>query len=108
MRQRNASDPAQVKKAERAAKEAEEQRALDLKGLLKLPEFRRYLYRWIWEKQLALSPFNSNGSTMSLNVGRQDMAREMLHEIRLADVTAFATILREQAEEELRVQPEEP
>jgi hypothetical protein len=92
----SASDPKAVAKAKRKAEEAIEQQRLDLQGLLKLPEFRRYVWRLIGERCKFLeSPGSSNGSVQSVNIGRQDVAREVWAEIELADPLAIPTMMRE-------------
>lgn len=92
----SASDPTQVKKAQRKADDAVEQQRLDLQGLLKLPEFRRYVWRLIGERCKFLeSPGSSNGSVQSVNIGRQDVAREIWAEIEQADPLAIPKMMTE-------------
>ena len=92
----NASDPKTVAKAKRRAEDVQEQQRLDLQGLLKLPEFRRYVWRLIGERCKFLeSPGSSNGSVQSVNIGRQDVARELWAEVEQADPLAIPKMMVE-------------
>jgi hypothetical protein len=92
----NAADPQQVKKRQREADEAKAQNAADLAMLLKIPEFRRYLWRLIGTRcQVLQSPFESNGSLMNLKVGRSDVGRELWAEIESIDPLAIPQMMRE-------------
>lgn len=92
----NASDPKAVAKAKRKADEVIEQQRIDLQGLLKLPEFRRYVWRLIGQTCKFLeSPGSSNGSVQSVNIGRQDVAREVWAEIETADPLAIPKMMTE-------------
>lgn len=95
----NASDPKSVATAKRREKDRDEQRDADLKALLKLAEFRRYIWRHIAQTcQLMQSPGSSNGSIQSTNIGRQDVARELWAEIERADPLAIPRMMTEHFE----------
>jgi len=95
----NASDPAQVKKRQRIAKDQQEQQALDLAGLLKLPEFRRYVWRHMNDScGLLRSASSPNGSIQSQNIGMQDVGRLLWAEIERADAKAIPLMMVEHAE----------
>lgn len=92
----NAADPAQVKKRQQRAKDAAEQSELDLKGLLKLPEFRRYVWRHMNETcGLLRSAANGNGSVQSINIGMQDVGRALWAEIETADPLSIPLMMKE-------------
>lgn len=95
----NAADPKQVQKREKKAKRQQEDRDADLKELLQLPSFRRWIWNLACDRcQLFQSPFNPNGSTQTLNIGRQDVGRELLAEIERIDPKLVPQIMTEYAE----------
>lgn len=97
----NAADPVHVKRRQQKAKDALEQQLLDLKGLLKLPEFRRYLWRHMTEScGLLRSAANGNGSIQSQNIGMQDVARLLWAEVERADPKAIPLMMTEHADEQ--------
>lgn len=92
----NAADSAQVKKRQRTAKDAAEQQALDLAGLLKIPEFRRYVWRHMNETcGILRSASSPNGSIQSQNIGMQDVARALWAEIERVDAKAIPLMMSE-------------
>jgi hypothetical protein len=92
----NAADPAQVKKRQRTEKDRVDQQREDLKVLLKMPEFRRYLWRHINEScGLFRSAANGNGSIQSQNIGMQDVARILWVEIEGVDPMAIPAMMFE-------------
>lgn len=94
-----ANDPAQVKKRQDSAKFRKEQQDIDLSELLAMPQFRRYIWRHIHETcGLMRSPFSPNGSTQTLNIGMQDVARAMWAEIDQLKPEAIVTMMQEHAE----------
>jgi hypothetical protein len=97
----NAADPAQVRKRQRTAKDAQEQQALDLAGLLKLPEFRRYVWRHMNEScGMLRSASSPNGSIQSQNIGMQDVGRILWAEIERVDAKAIPQMMVEYAEQQ--------
>ncbi len=97
----NAADPAQVKKRQRNAKDAADQQLLELKHLLDIPEFRRYLWRHMNETcGLMRSPANPNGSVQSTNIGMSDVARILWAEVELVDPKAIPKMMSEHAQRE--------
>lgn len=97
----NAADPTQVKKRQQKAKDAAEQQALDLAGLLKLPEFRRYVWRHMHEScGLLRSASSPNGSIQSQNIGMQDVGRILWAEIERVDAKAIPQMMVEHAEQQ--------
>lgn len=92
----NAANEAQVKKRQQKAKDVAEQQQADLKALLQLAEFRRYVWRLIGERcGLLVSPGSNNGTIQSWNIGRSDVARELWAEIEAVDPLAIPQMMRE-------------
>lgn len=80
------NNEASVARAKAREKRQLEQQADDLKALLGMPAFRRYVWRLIGERcGLLNSPGSNNGSVQSANVGRQDVGRELWAEIESVD-----------------------
>lgn len=95
----NAADEQQVKRRETTAKRQQRHRDDDLAELLKLPAFRRWAWVLICEKcKLYQSPFSSNGSVQTLNIGRQDVGRELFADIERIDPELITAAMREYAE----------
>lgn len=94
-----ANDPVQVKKRTEKAKRKDDENLADLRELLKLPGFRRYVWRHINETCcLMRDPFNPNGSTQTLNIGMQSVARALWAEIEKADPAAIPQMMVEYQE----------
>lgn len=94
-----ANDPVQVGKRQQKAKLVRENQDADLKALLVRPEFRRFLWQLINERcQVMQSPFNPNGSTQTLNIGRQDVGRELWAAAERVDPKAIPLMMAEYAE----------
>lgn len=99
----NAADPRQVKKRADKAKKAAERNDDDLAKLLGQPEFRRFVWSLICERcQIFQSPFNPNGSTQSVNIGRQGVGLELLAEIERVDARLVPQMMIEYAEAKAR------
>lgn len=82
----NAANEKQVESAKAREKRVLEQQADDLRNLLTIPAFRRYVWRLIGERcKFMESPGSNNGSVQSANVGRQDVGRELWAEIESID-----------------------
>jgi len=95
----NAANPEHVKERKRTAKDQQEQQQEDLKKLLALPEFRRYVWRVMNETcGLMRSGASPNGSTQSINIGMQDVARAMWAEIELTDPLSIPAMMTEHYE----------
>jgi len=95
----NAADEKQVKDRKRTAKDQAEQQRDDLRALLAIPEFRRYVWRLIGERCMLLqSPGSNNGSIQSANVGRQDVGRELWVEIEGVEPLAIPRMMQEHHE----------
>ena len=92
----NAANETKVRAHQQTAKDQEEQRVRDLKALLALEEFRRYVWRHMNETCGVLrSSSNPNGSVQSTNIGMQDVARVLWAEIEQADPLAIPKMMTE-------------
>lgn len=92
----NAADPKQVARAKAKSLEREEQNQFDLKALLKLAEFRRYVWRHMNETcGLLKSAANANGSIQSQNIGMQEVARALWAEIEQASPMTIPQMMTE-------------
>jgi len=88
----------QKKRQERIDKDAEHVRArdiADIQKLLRLPEFRRFVWS-LWTKTgIFRDPFSPNALTMSRECGQQGVGKDLLADVNDADVNAFGQIQRE-------------
>jgi hypothetical protein len=90
------NDPVQVGRAKAREKRQLEQQSEDLRQLLGLPAFRRFVWRLIGERcKLLESPGSNNGSVQSVNVGRQDVGRELWAEIEAVDPLLIPRMMTE-------------
>lgn len=103
-KQPNAADPQQVKDAKTRAKNAQDLQDNDLRALLKLPEFRRYIWRHMTGTcGFPLnSPSNPNGSVQSTNIGMHDVARILWAELERVEPLAIPQIMTEHYEAQKR------
>lgn len=94
-----ANDPAQVKKRQQKSERIAEHQQADLRKLLEQIEFRRFMWQLICERcQVMQSPFSPNGSTQTLNIGRQDVARELWAMLERADPSVIPRMMIEYQE----------
>jgi hypothetical protein len=92
----NAANEKQVESAKAREKRVLEQQADDLKALLGIPAFRRYVWRLMGERcKLLESPGSNNGSLQSANVGRGDVGRELWAEIESVDPLVIPQMMTE-------------
>lgn len=95
----NAANPRHVQKRTNKAKRDAEQRQEEFAELLKQAAFRRFLWHLICERcQIFQSPFNPNGSTQTLNIGRQDVGRELFSDVERIDPKLITLMMTEFAE----------
>jgi hypothetical protein len=67
----------------------------DLQKLLRLPEFRRFVWN-IWsDTGIFRDPFSQNAMTMSYVCGQQSVGKKLLADVNEGDVNAFGQIQRE-------------
>ncbi len=99
MTEYNAGNPKQVKQRQDKEKLRQDQRLAELQALLKQPEFRRFVWLFIHENcGLMQSPWNPNGSTQTLMIGRQDVGRELWGMIEKANPEVIPKMMIEYVE----------
>lgn len=92
----NAADEKSVREKQRTDKEKREQEQAELKELLQLPAFRRYVWRHINVTcGLLKSASSPNGSVQSQNIGMQDVGRILWIEIEGIDPLLIPQIMTE-------------
>lgn len=95
----NAANPRHVKKRTDKAKKAAEQRQSDLEALLEQPAFRRWVWNLICDRcQIFQTPENPNGSIQSLNIGRQNVGRELFAAVNAISPQYITQMMTEHAE----------
>ena len=72
----------------------------DMQKMLKLPEFRRYMWKLMGDAGLFRSSFSQNAMTMSCSEGRRDIGLGILNDLNNADVNVFGQIQREYISEQ--------
>jgi hypothetical protein len=96
-----ANNPEQVKKRQDSVKARQEQQRKDLKELLELPQFRRYLWRHMNETcKRNEEAFNPNGSIQSYNCGMQGVSKILWAEIEAIDPKVIPRMMLEYLEEQ--------
>jgi len=94
-----ANNPKAVESRKQKEKQRLEQQQSDLKTLLAMPEFRRYVWRHMNETcGMMKSSASPNGSTQSLNIGMQDVARALWAEIETIDALMLPLMMTEHHE----------
>ncbi len=94
-----AGDPEQVRKRERKYDDQRAQEIDELRYLLKQPEFRRFIWRHINATcGLLRSPFSPNGNTQTLNIGMQDVGRQLWAELEEAAAKSIPLLMAEYTE----------
>jgi hypothetical protein len=95
----NAADERQVKERKRNERDAREVQQDDLRELLALPAFRRYVLNLIIGRCNMLGTAESpNGSPQSSMIGRQNVGRELWAEIGSVDPLAIPRMMIEHHE----------
>ena len=72
---------------------AREQRSSDLKWLMRTAQFKRFLGRFLTEADR--DPWTSDPIAAAYNAGRNGVAREVVRDMRAADLETFHIIDRE-------------
>lgn len=92
----NAANPEHVAARKRTEKDQQGQQRDDLRKLLAMPEFRRYIWRHMHATcGLMRSASNPNGSVQSTNLGMQDVARVLWAEIEAVEPLAIPRMMTE-------------
>jgi hypothetical protein len=90
------NDEKGIAKAKRTQKLQREGELADLAALLKMPEFRRYLWRHMnLTCGLLKSSASANGSIQSQNIGMQDVGRVLWAEVEEVDPLAIPAMMTE-------------
>lgn len=93
------NSPKKLEELREKERKAIELREKDLRHLLTLPEFRRYIWRHMCETcGMMRSSASPNGSTQSINIGMQDVARAMFAEIETIDALSIPLMMTEHYE----------
>lgn len=92
----NAGNAESVAEQKRKAKLATDQQEADLRTLLKMPEFRRYVWRHMGSTcglmETCASP---NGSVQSMNIGKRDVAISLWAELERIDPLVIPLMMQE-------------
>lgn len=92
----NAADPKKIKEKSDRDRRLKEDRENDLRELLALPGFRRYVWRHVHETcKVMESAFNPNGSVQSLNLGMQSVGVQLWKEVEAIDPEIIPTMMIE-------------
>ena len=91
----NAEAIAKQAKIDKEAAYVKARNIADLQKLLRLPEFRRFIWNLWSDTGIFRDPFQQNAMTMSRECGIQSVGKKVLADINEADVNAFAGIQRE-------------
>src|SRR3990167_5380446 len=91
---KNAADEAQVKDAERLQRFTRRDELDDLRALLQLPAFRRFLWKLLAQCQVFKSIFHAS-ALIHYNAGMQDVGHYLLSELQEARADALILLLQE-------------
>ncbi len=92
---RDASSKSEIKDADRKIERLNERRADDLKTILSTIEGRRWMWNFLGACNLFQSPWADSGSKLAKNVGKQEIAQDLMNEIIAADSDLYLTMQRE-------------
>lgn len=91
---KNAADEGQVKEADKRQKLEQDQIKDDLKHLLRQPQFRRLVYRYLAFTKVFAQVFTGNSETF-FNDGKRVVGLKLIDEVVSADPNAYVQILTE-------------
>jgi hypothetical protein len=92
----NAADPQAVQRQKKKTKDQTQQQADDVRALLQLPEFRRYVWRHMNATcGLMRSAAHPNGSQQSLQIGMQSVGLQLWTEIEAVDPLMIPKMMTE-------------
>jgi hypothetical protein len=91
----NASDEEQVQSAGRKERIADREAASDLRRLIEVPEFKRFLWRTLTFCGPYRTPFDDDDRRTNLNIGRGDVGRYLIEQLEKADPLAYSRIALE-------------
>jgi hypothetical protein len=96
----NAGDEEQVQSAGRKERMADREAASDLRHLIEVPEFRRFLWRTLKFCGPYETPFGDSDRETNLNIGRGDVGRYLIRQLEKADPLAYSRMALEGAQAE--------
>lgn len=96
----NASEPQQVQRREKKARERRKQMLADFRDLLKMPQGRRVFWSLLDHCGVFRSIWN-NSALIHFNEGKRDTGLFIMHEIADADPNALITMMTEANAKEL-------
>ncbi len=91
---KNSSDPKQVEDFEQHSLNEEQILTLDYDKLMKLPEFRRFIWRELARAKIYNTTFTGNSATY-VNEGRRQIGLELLAELEHHCPGAYAKLMQE-------------
>lgn len=93
---KNATNPKQVKHAERKTRDRRANEILELRAVLESPVGRRVLWRFLKFCGVNETVLRDNAIDMAAAAGRQNVGHYLMAEIEAADDTALFTMMREE------------
>lgn len=92
----NAADPQAVREKGRKEKRAEDEQQQELRELLEIPAFRKFVGRLIFtECHLLETSFHPNGQQFAANEARRGVGSQLQAEIMNASLEGWISLLRE-------------
>jgi hypothetical protein len=92
---KNAADEDEVREMERDEKKHARNELEDLRALLKLPQFKRFIWNVLVYCAPLEDPLNTNTVLMASNIGRGNVGRMIIAKISDADPSAFFKLKEE-------------
>lgn len=91
----NADDPQQVANAIEIVRLTREQELAELDGLLRLPQFKRLVWRYLERAGVTRSTFTTDALLMAFNEGRRDMGNFILADVVEARPSAYVEMMQD-------------
>jgi hypothetical protein len=92
---KNAGDPEQVRNAGKREKHNREKELYELRGLLRMPEFRRLAWRYMEKCNILGSVYTGEALGTAYNEGQRMVGNAIMQDILDADPDAYVTMLKE-------------
>ena len=97
----DASDPAHIRKAAKAAKADAAQRLEIVRGIMSLPSGRAWMHDWLQSCNIFATTFTGNALQSAFNEGRRSIGLRMLAEIMQACPDQYVQMMREENERDI-------